>query len=109
MKQLLQYNRQKGPRLVDVPSPQMKSRGLIVANRCSLISVGTERQMIGVSQMSLLGKARARPDMVKQVIGKMRTEGIASTYNKVMGRLNSPTPLGYSCAGLVGRVHDALG
>ena len=108
MKQLLQYNRQKGPRIVDVPPPQMKSRGLLVANRCSLISVGTERQMIEVSQMSLLSKARARPDMVKQVIGKMKTEGITSTYNKVMGRLNAPTPLGYSCAGLVERVHSAI-
>jgi polar amino acid transport system substrate-binding protein len=108
MKQLLQYNRQKGPRVTEVPSPQMKGRGMLVANRCSLISVGTERQMIEVSQMSLLGKARARPDMVKQVIGKMKSEGIASTYNKVMGRLATPTALGYSSAGVVENVHAAI-
>jgi polar amino acid transport system substrate-binding protein len=108
MKQLLQYNRQKGPRVTEVPSPQMKGKGLLVANKCSLISVGTERQMIEVSQMSLLGKAKARPDMVKQVIGKMKSEGIVSTYNKVMGRLSTPTSLGYSSAGVVERTHAAI-
>ncbi len=108
MKQLLQYNRQKGPRVADVPAPQMKGRGLLVGNRCSLISVGTERQMIEVSQMSLLGKARSRPDMVKQVLGKVKTEGIAATYSKVMGRLATPTALGYSSAGVVAHVHAAL-
>jgi polar amino acid transport system substrate-binding protein len=108
MKQLLQFNRQKGPRIVNVPAPQMKGHGLLVANRCSLISVGTERQLIEVSRMSLLGKARQRPEMVKQVIGKMKTEGIATTYNKVMGRLNAPTALGYSSAGFVEKVHSAV-
>jgi predicted dehydrogenase/threonine dehydrogenase-like Zn-dependent dehydrogenase len=108
MKQLLQYNKEKGPRVEDIPSPQFKGPGLLVANRCSLISVGTERQMIEVSQMSLVGKAKQRPDMVKQVIAKMKTEGIVSTYNKVMGRLNTPTMLGYSSAGVVEEVHSAV-
>ena len=108
MKQLLQYNREKGPRVEEVPTPLMKGPGLLVSNRCSLISVGTERQMIEVSQMSLVGKARQRPDMVKQVIGKMKTEGVLSTYNKVMGRLSTPTALGYSSAGVVRVVHNDL-
>ena len=108
MKQLLQYNREKGPRVKEIPSPQLKGPGLLVANRCSLISIGTERQMIEVSQMSLVGKARQRPDMVRQVISKMKSEGIASTYNKVMGRLNSPITLGYSSAGVVREVHSSV-
>jgi polar amino acid transport system substrate-binding protein len=108
MKQLLQYNKQNGPRVIDLPAPQIKGRGLLVANRCSLISVGTERQMIEVSRMSLLSKARQRPDMVKQVFGKMKTEGIASTYNKVMGRLKTPVPLGYSSAGIVEIVQHSV-
>ena len=108
MKQLLQHNREKGPRVEDIPSPQLKGPGLLVANRCSLISVGTERQMIEVSQMSLVGKARQRPDMVKQVIAKMKSEGISSTLNKVMGRLNSPITLGYSSAGIVLEVHSSV-
>jgi predicted dehydrogenase/threonine dehydrogenase-like Zn-dependent dehydrogenase len=108
VKQLLQYNCEKGPRVKEIPSPQLKGPGLLVANQCSLISIGTERQMIEVSQMSLVGKARQRPDMVKQVISKMKTEGIGSTYNKVMGRLNSPITLGYSSAGIVREVHSSV-
>ena len=108
MKQLLQYNREKGPRVAEIPEPQLKGPGVLVANRCSLISAGTERQMIEVSQMSLVGKARQRPDMVKQVITKMKTEGVVSTYNKVIGRLNSPTLLGYSTAGIVEEVHNSV-
>jgi predicted dehydrogenase/threonine dehydrogenase-like Zn-dependent dehydrogenase len=64
--------------------------------------------MIEISQMSLVGKARQRPDMVKQVIAKMKTEGVVSTYNKVMGKLSTPTPLGYSSAGVVEEVHRAV-
>jgi polar amino acid transport system substrate-binding protein len=108
MKQVLQYNREKHPRVAEIPSPQLKGPGLVVGNRCSLISVGTERQMIEVSQLSLLGKARQRPDIVKQVFSKLKTEGITSTYNKVMGRLNSPVPLGYSSAGIVRQVHASI-
>jgi len=108
LKQVLQYNRAKSPTLVEVPTPQMKGKGLVVNNHASLISVGTERQMIEMSQMSLLGKARQRPDLVRQVLDKVRTEGLATTYNKVMGRLNTPTPLGYSSAGVVTEVHATV-
>ena len=108
MKQVLQYNRAKSPTLVDVPAPQLKGKGLVVDNHASLISVGTERQMIELSQMSLLGKARQRPELVRQVLDKVKTEGLATTYNKVMGRLNTPTPLGYSSAGVVSEVHSAI-
>lgn len=108
MKQLLQYNKEKSPRVTEIPKPNLKGPGLLAANRCSLISVGTERQMIEVAQMSLVGKARQRPDMVKQVLEKVKTEGIAATYNKVMGRLNTPLSLGYSSAGIVSSVHKSI-
>ncbi len=108
MKQLLQYNREKAPRVESVPEPQMKGKGIIVDTVASLISVGTERQMIELSQKSLVAKARQRPDMVRQVIEKARTEGLVSTYNKVVSRLKTPTPLGYSSAGTVREVHSAV-
>lgn len=108
MKQVLQYNRQQMPRVEDIASPGMRGMGLVVSNRCSLISAGTERQMIELSQMSLAGKARQRPDMVKQVLAKVRTEGLVSTYNKVRGSLETPVPLGYSAAGVVKKVHSSL-
>ncbi len=108
MKQVLQYDREKKVRVKDIPTPQMKSVGLVVDNRSSLISVGTERSIIELSQMSLVGKAKQRPDVVKQVIDKIKTEGIKSTYNKVMGKLSAPLPLGYSCAGIVREVHHSV-
>ena len=108
MKQVLQYDREKTVRVKDIPTPQMKSVGLVVDNKCSLISVGTERSMIELSQMSIIGKAKQRPDAVKQVIEKVKTEGIKSTYNKVMGRLKTPMPLGYSSAGVIREVHNSL-
>ena len=76
MKQVLQYNRAKAPEVVEIPEPQMKGKGILVDNRSSLISVGTERQMIELSQMSIIGKARQRPDLVKQVLNKVKTEGL---------------------------------
>lgn len=108
MKQVLQYNRAKAPELVEIPEPQLKGKGILVDNCCSLISVGTERQMIELSQMSIIGKARQRPDLVKQVLQKVKTEGLTATYNKVMGRLRTPLPLGYSSAGIVTEVDSAI-
>lgn len=108
MKQVLQYDREKKVQVKDIPTPQMKSVGLVVDNRSSLISVGTEKSIIELSQMSIIGKAKQRPDAVKQVIEKVKTEGIKSTYNKVMGKLSTPLPLGYSCAGVVREVHHSL-
>jgi predicted dehydrogenase/threonine dehydrogenase-like Zn-dependent dehydrogenase len=108
MKQLLQFNREKSPRVESVPEPQLRGRGIIVDTAASLISVGTERQMIELSQMNLMAKARQRPEIVKQVIEKARTEGIVSTYNKVMSRLKTPTSLGYSSAGTIREVHQAV-
>ncbi|KAA3632194.1 MAG: oxidoreductase [Calditrichaeota bacterium] len=108
MKQVLQYDREKSVRVKDIPTPQMKSVGLVVDNKCSLISVGTERSMIELSQLSLVGKAKQRPDAVRQVIEKVKTEGLKSTYNKVMGRLKAPMPLGYSSAGVIREVHNSI-
>jgi threonine dehydrogenase-like Zn-dependent dehydrogenase len=57
--------------------------------------------MIELAQKSIVGKAKERPDLVKLVIDKVRSEGLVNTFRKVMGQLDSPSPLGYSCAGVV--------
>ena len=61
---------------------------------CSPVSAGTERAMIDVAQESLLGKALARPDWAKQVVDKVRTEGITEAYRQSRARLDMPLPLG---------------
>ncbi len=101
MKQVLQYPRKEGLLLEECPLPACKPNGIVVDNRYSLISPGTERAIIDLASQSLAGKARSRPDLVKQVLDKVRTEGLLNTLNKVRARLNSPIPLGYSSSGVV--------
>ena len=101
MKQLLQNYKAGELILAEVPVPLCKANGFLVRNVASLVSAGTERQMIELAQKSLLGKAKARPDLVKQVINKIKTDGLLETYRQVMARLDAPVPLGYSSAGVV--------
>jgi predicted dehydrogenase/threonine dehydrogenase-like Zn-dependent dehydrogenase len=74
---------------------------VLVRSDFSLISMGTEAMKLHESKLSLLGKARARPDQVKKVMETMAQLGPVATYKKVMSRLDSYTPLGYSLAGVV--------
>ena len=101
MKQLTQNFKNGKLKIEEVPAPAIKSGGVIVRNHASLISAGTDKLMISLAEKSLAGKAKDRPDLVKQVLDKVKSEGIVSTFRKVMGQLDTPMPLGYSCAGVV--------
>jgi predicted dehydrogenase/threonine dehydrogenase-like Zn-dependent dehydrogenase len=74
---------------------------LTVATECSLISAGTERYLVELTQKSLLAKARERPDHVSRIIQKARQEGLRSVVDQVRAKLDEPFPLGYSAAGIV--------
>ncbi len=74
---------------------------MLVQTSHSLISAGTERSIVETAQSSLIGKARGRPDLVRQVLDTFRREGFRSTYEKVKSRLNQMKALGYSAAGKV--------
>jgi predicted dehydrogenase/threonine dehydrogenase-like Zn-dependent dehydrogenase len=101
MKQLLQNVSSGELTIEDVPVPERGSRSLLVATSFSLISAGTERAVLEMGQASLIGKARARPDLARQVLDSARVEGIGATYAKVRGRLAEPNALGYSSSGEV--------
>lgn len=90
--------------LLEVPAPACRPGGVLVRTECSLISTGTESMKVAESKLSLLGKARARPDQVRTVLQSFAQQGALATYRKVMNRLDSYTPLGYSCAGIVEKV-----
>lgn len=101
MKQLIQ-NFKSGELYIDeVPFPSIDSGQVLVANRFSLISAGTEKTTVSTAQASLLGKARKRPDLVKQVLKNYKKEGFKATLEKVRTKLDSLSPLGYSSAGIV--------
>ncbi|MCU0724516.1 MAG: bi-domain-containing oxidoreductase [Planctomycetes bacterium] len=101
MKQVAQAIRGGEPKLRDVPPPALRPGGVLVRTVFSLVSPGTERAVVSLAGQSLLGKARSRPDQVRQVIAKLRSEGLAATLDAVRGRLGGEIPLGYSSAGIV--------
>ena len=101
MKQIVQSARSGKLQLVDVPAPAPEPGQVLIQNQFSVMSPGTEKLSMDFAQKSLLGKARSRPDLVGQVLKKVRQEGPLPTFRTVVNRLDSPQPLGYSCAGTV--------
>jgi predicted dehydrogenase/threonine dehydrogenase-like Zn-dependent dehydrogenase len=101
MKQISQNYKNGSIRLENVNAPALKPGGVLVQSIFSVISSGTEGMKVKEGQLSYLGKARARPDQVKQVLKTMQQLGPMATYQKVMNRLDSLTPLGYSLSGIV--------
>ena len=104
MKQLSQNYRTGKLSLTEVPVAAPKPGHVLVRTVASLVSVGTERSMVELARKSLLGKALARPDLVRQVIAKAQSDGIVEAWKQAMGRLDTPVPLGYSSAGVVSAV-----
>ncbi|MGW5678717.1 bi-domain-containing oxidoreductase [Streptomyces sp. NPDC003860] len=104
MKQVVQNYKSGELALLDVPVPRCKPDGVLVRSGYSLISTGTELMKVSEAGMSMLGKARSRPDQVAKVMQSVATNGLPATYRKVMGKLDSYTPLGYSLCGVVEEV-----
>ncbi|KAF0135184.1 MAG: putative dehydrogenase-related protein [Candidatus Saganbacteria bacterium] len=106
MKQLIQNYKTGELALVDVPAPQVKSGGVLVKTINSAVSVGTEKLMVNLAQQNLFEKARSRPDLIKRLIDKIKTEGIMEAWQAVKGRMETLQPLGYSSSGEVVAVGD---
>jgi predicted dehydrogenase/threonine dehydrogenase-like Zn-dependent dehydrogenase len=101
MKQLLQ-NVKTGKSIIEnVPVPTPREGQALVKVEASLVSVGTERMVVEFAEKSLVGKARSRPDLVKQVMDKARREGLVNTAQAAFNRLDQPMALGYSSAGTI--------
>ncbi len=101
MKQIAQNYKSGDLIVLDVPAPVCRPGGVLVQSLFSLISTGTEMMKLTEAKMSMVGKARARPDQVRKVLDSVTQQGAVSTYKKVMNRLDSYTPLGYSLCGVV--------
>ncbi len=108
MKQLIQSYKTGELGLYDVPVPICDKNGALVQTTASLVSAGTEKMIVDIAKKSLLGKAKARPDLVKQVIDKMKKEGVKNTLEKVFTKLDTPIPLGYSLSARVVEVGSNL-
>src|SRR6266508_1005099 len=101
MKQLLQNTRNGKSTIDDVPIPTPREGQALVKTAASVVSAGTERMVVEFAEKSLVGKARSRPDLVKQVLDKARREGLVNTAQAAFNRLDQPMALGYSSAGTI--------
>ena len=108
MKQVLQQPSTGEISVAEVPAPQLLPGCVLVSIRASLVSAGTERASSEFARKSLLQKAQARPDLVREVINKVRRDGLLSAVQAVRSRLDQPTSLGYSSAGIVTGVGEGV-
>jgi predicted dehydrogenase len=108
MKQVL-HNLRSGETVVaEVPVPVVKPGFVLVRTVASLVSAGTERMVVEFAEKSLVGKARSRPDLLKQVVDKARREGVLTTVESAFIRLDQPMALGYSSAGRITVLGDGV-
>ena len=108
MKQLLQDARSGELKVTDVPAPQLLPGCVLVRTAASLVSAGTERASAEFARKNLLAKAKARPDLVRDVLAKLQRDGWAATMGTVRSRLDQPQSVGYSSSGTVIAVGDGV-
>ena len=101
MHQVTQNIRSGKLSVTPVPDPVVQPGQVLIANVCSLVSAGTEKMIMDLAKKSLIGKARERPDHVRRVIQKIRSEGFFNTLQAVMAKLDEPMTMGYASAGIV--------
>ncbi|MCC8072090.1 MAG: bi-domain-containing oxidoreductase [Bacteroidales bacterium] len=101
MKQIIQDLKSGETLLEEVPSPQVKSGYVLIQTTRSLVSLGTERMLVEFGKANLIDKARQQPDKVKQVLDKIKTDGLQPTLEAVFNKLGQPLPLGYCNVGKV--------
>jgi predicted dehydrogenase/threonine dehydrogenase-like Zn-dependent dehydrogenase len=108
MKQVLQQARTGEIAVMDVPAPKLLSGCVRVRMAASLVSAGTERACLEFASKNLLQKAKARPDLVREVVSKIRRDGVFSAVSAVRSRLDQPNALGYSSSGTVVGVGEGV-
>lgn len=101
MKQIIQDLQSGKTLLADVPVPQVKRGAVLIQTKFSLVSLGTERMLVEFGKANLIDKARQQPDKVKQVLDKIKADGLWPTLDAVFKKLGEPLPLGYCNAGEV--------
>lgn len=101
MKQILQNLKTGKMEVADLPCPQAGQGSVLIQTRASLISAGTERMLVEFSKANLIQKARQQPEKVRQVLDKIRTDGLVPTLEAVFRKLDEPLPLGYCNVGTV--------
>lgn len=106
MLQIIQDLKKGNTLLEEIPVPLVKKGQVLIRTHRSLVSLGTEKMLVEFGKGNLFSKARQQPDKVKQVLDKIKTEGLLPTLEAVFNKLDEPLPLGYCNAGEVIAVGD---
>ena len=101
MKQIIQDLKSGSTLLEEVPVPQVKPGYVLIQTTRTLVSLGTERMLVEFGKANLIDKARQQPDKVKQVLDKIKTDGLQTTLEAVFNKLGQPLPLGYCNVGKI--------
>jgi len=109
MKQILQHMNDGKTVVEEVPVPVTRRGTALVLTSASLVSAGTERMLVDFAEKNLIGKAAARPDLVRQMISKAEREGLLPTLEAAFNKLDQPMPLGYSSAGTIIETGSGMG
>jgi predicted dehydrogenase/threonine dehydrogenase-like Zn-dependent dehydrogenase len=109
LKQVLQSLKDGRTEVASVPRPALGTRDLLIASARTLISAGTERSLVSFGKASLINKARQQPDKVRMVLDKIRTDGVITTLEAVLSKLDQPLPMGYCNVGRVVALGDEVG
>lgn len=108
MLQIIQDLRNGNTILEEIPKPLLKKGHILIKTHRSLVSLGTEKMLVEFSKGNLLSKARQQPEKVKQVLDKVKTEGLLPTLEAVFNKLDEPLPLGYCNAGEVIEIGEGV-
>ncbi|MCW3115836.1 MAG: putative oxidoreductase YrbE [Segetibacter sp.] len=108
MKQIIQNLKSGETILEEVPAPLVRKGHLLIRTHRSLVSLGTEKMLVEFGKSNLISKARQQPDKVKQVLDKIKTDGLIPTLEAVFNKLDEPLPLGYCNAGEVIEVGEGI-
>ena len=104
MKQILQSLNTGTIEVAELPSPRAEAGQLLLHTLCTLVSDGTERMLVEFGKANLIEKARQQPDRVRQMLDKVRTDGLLTTLDAVQGKRDKPIGLGYCNVGVVAEI-----
>ncbi len=108
MKQIIQNLRSGETLLEEIPAPEVSQGHVLIQTTHSLVSLGTEKMLVEFGKSSLIAKARQQPDKVKQVLDKIKSDGLLPTLEAVFNKLDQPLPLGYCNVGRVIGIGDGV-
>jgi len=108
MKQIIQNLKTGETILEEVPRPEIRRGHVLIKTHRSLVSLGTEKMLVEFGKSNLIAKARQQPEKVKQVVDKIKSDGLMPTLEAVFNKLEEPLPLGYCNAGEIIAVGEGV-